>query len=80
MASLPALSMTERAGDGSRARRVSPRSGHLIHLGPAHQVHFFMDCDYNISMSTRLRRSPVSHHRIRRFFMFLRIVVKSSSP
>ena len=36
----------------------------------------FFNWSLIVSMSARLRRSTLSHHRIRRFFMFLRMLVE----
>jgi hypothetical protein len=80
MVYLPAFSMTKRHCGGSRARRFSPGSWHLIHLGAEHQIHFFMDCDYNISMTERARSINRSHSRMSRGFILRRINVISFNP
>jgi hypothetical protein len=80
MVYLPALSMTKRHLGGLRARRFSPGAWHLIHLGAEHQIHFFMHCDYNISIRNRFLSISRSHNRIRRDFMLRRINVIKFKP
>ena len=80
MVYLPALSMTKRDQAGSRARCFSSGSWHLIHLGTEHQIHFFMHCDYNISIRNRFLSISRSQSRIRRGFMLRRINVINVKP